>query len=64
MGYLVSFTVMVRIVIFLSGKCRIVLDRLRASYPLLVLDGTEDSVAGEPQCVKFCSILKVRSGLS
>jgi len=48
-GDLVSLTVVVRTIIFRSRKCMVVLDRLRASYPWLVLNSTEDFVDGEPQ---------------
>ena len=48
-GGLVSLTVVVRAVIFHSGKCRVVLDRLQAPYSRLVLDGTEDFVDEDPQ---------------
>ena len=46
---LMSLAVLVRTVIFRFRKYKIVLDRLPASYPLLVLDGTEDLINGEPQ---------------
>ena len=48
-GSLVSFTVMIRAIIFRSGNCSVMLDRLRAHYLRLVLDGTEDFVDGEPR---------------
>ena len=44
----VSLAFMEGPLLFYSGKCRAVLDQLRASYPWLVLDGTEDLVDGEP----------------
>jgi len=48
-GGLVSLTIVVRTIIFHFRKCRVVLDRLRAPYPWLVLDGIEDFIDGEPQ---------------
>jgi len=40
---------MVRTIIFCSRKCRVMLDRLRAPYPWLVLENTKHFVNGEPQ---------------
>jgi len=40
---------MVRTIFFCSRECRVVLDRLRALYPRLILDGIEDFVNREPQ---------------
>ena len=48
-GGLVSFTIVIRIVVFRSGECKVVLDLLRASYLRLVLDDSEDVVDREPQ---------------
>ena len=44
-----SLTVMVRTIIFHSKKYRVILDRLRAPYSWLVLDGIEDFIDGEPK---------------
>ena len=49
MDGLMSLTVVVSIVFFRSGECRVVLDRLRMPYPRLVLDGIENFVDEEPQ---------------
>ena len=46
---LVSLAFMKETVLFCSGKCRVVLDRLRASYPQLVLDGIENLIDLKPQ---------------
>ena len=46
---LVSFVVMIKTVIVCSSKYMVVLDRLRASYPWLVLNSTEDFVNRDPQ---------------
>ena len=46
---LVSLTVVVRTVFFRSEDCRVVLDRLRALYPRLILNGIENFIDGEPQ---------------
>ena len=46
---LVSLTVMVRTIFFHPGKCRVVLDKLRALYPWLIHDGIEDFIDGESQ---------------
>ena len=43
-GGLVSLTVVIRTVIFHSEKYRVALDRLRAPYSWLILDGVEDFV--------------------
>jgi len=48
MGNRLSLTIMVETIIFHSGKYRVMLDQLRASYPWLVLDGTKDLIDGEP----------------
>jgi len=48
-GGLVSFTIVIRIVVFRSRECKVVLDLLRASYLRLVLDDSEDVVDREPQ---------------
>ena len=49
MGGLVSFTFVEGTILSRSGKCGIMLDRLRVPYPRLVLDGIEDVVDGKPQ---------------
>ena len=46
---MLSLAAMVRIIFFHSGECMVVLDRLRALYPPLVLDGIEDFVDGKSQ---------------
>jgi len=46
---LVPLTVMVRTIFFRSGEYVIILDRLRAIYPRLVLDGIVDFVDRESQ---------------
>ena len=45
---LVSFAFMKETILFHS-ECRVVLDRHRAPYPRLVLDGIEDLIDGKPQ---------------
>jgi len=47
MDGIVPFTVMIRIILFYFGKCRIVSDLSRASDLLMVLDGIEDLIDGE-----------------
>ena len=59
---LVSLAIMVGIIISFSGKCRVVLDQLRASHPLLVLDDTEDLVEGKPQQAEVLFHCLARSG--
>ena len=49
MDYLVAFIIVIRKILFCSGECRVVLDWPQASHPLLVLDGIEDFINGEPQ---------------
>ena len=49
MDNLVPLVVVVRIVFFRFGECKVVLDRLQALYPQLVLDGVKDFIDGEPQ---------------
>ena len=46
---LVSFTFVEGTILFRSEEYRVVLDRLRAPYPWLVLDGIEDLIDWEPQ---------------
>ena len=46
---LVSLTVMVRTIFFHPVKCRVVLNRLRAFYPWLILNGIEDFIDEESQ---------------
>jgi len=46
---IVSFTVLVRTILFYSEKCRIIPNWSRAPNPRLVLDGIEDLVDGEPE---------------
>ena len=49
MNGLVPLTVIVRTIFFRSGECGVILDRLRAVYPPLVLDGIVDFVDRESQ---------------
>ena len=56
-----SFIIVVRIIIFRSRKCRVVLHLLRVSFPWLVLNGTETSLMGSLSKVKCCFTLKARS---
>jgi len=46
---MVSFTVMIRIVLFCSGECGVVLGRPRTPHPWLIFDGIEDFIDGELQ---------------
>ena len=63
MDGLVFLTVMVGTLPLCSEKCRVVFNRLRASYPWLVLDGTEEtSSMGSLSGVKCCFALKAQSG--
>ena len=47
-----SLAVVVRRIFFRSGKCKVVLDRLWALYPWLVLDDIEDFVDGKSEWSK------------
>jgi len=58
MDGLMSFTVMERIVFFLSEECRVVLDRLRVIYSWMVLYSIEDFIDGELQRSEVLFYLK------
>jgi len=62
MDGLVPFTVVIRTIFFRSEECRVVLDRLRALYPWLVLGGLKTLLIGRLSRVKCFSILKAWSG--
>ena len=57
-GSLMSLTVVVRTVFFHSGEYKVVLNRLRALYSQLVLNGVIDFVDREPQWSEVLFILK------
>ena len=43
------FTIVLRTTFFCFRKFRVILDRLKALYPLLVLDDIEHFIDGEPE---------------
>ena len=55
----VSFTIVIRAIIFCFGECRVVLDRPQTLHPRLIFDGIEDFVDGESQRSEMLSHLEV-----